>query len=53
MLTYTDIHLLVGLLTVASSPEAVEVELGSMVYDKEAQEDRDVDVTVRYVRPSL
>ena len=47
MLTPTDIHLLVGLLTQASSPENVAVELGSLVYDVAAAKLRDVDVTVR------
>ena len=44
----TDVHLLVGLLTLASSPDDVEVELGSMVMDAAAEEKRDVDVTVKY-----
>ncbi len=46
MLTPTDIHYLVGLLTVSSSPDDVEVELGSMVHDSTAEEERDIDVTV-------
>lgn len=49
MLTPTDIHLLVGFLTLISRPEGVELELGSMVFDAAAEKDRDVDVTVRAV----
>jgi hypothetical protein len=49
MLTPTDIHFLVGLLTLISRPEGVELELGSMVFDAAAEKDRDVDVTVRAV----
>jgi hypothetical protein len=46
MLTPTDVHYLVGLLTRSSSPDDVEIELGSTVYDKASDESRDVDVTV-------
>ena len=46
MLTPTDVHLLAGLLTQASSPDNVKVELGSLVYDAAAEKARDVDVTV-------
>lgn len=46
MLTPTDVHLLAGLLTQASSPDNVRVELGSLVYDIAAEKARDVDVTV-------
>lgn len=46
MLTETDIHYLVGLLSLAASPDNVDVELGSRVYDSAAEEHRDVDVTV-------
>jgi hypothetical protein len=46
VLTPTDVHLLVGLLTQASSPENVKVELGSLIYDRAAEKLRDVDVTV-------
>ena len=49
MLTPTDIHFLVGLLTLISRPEGVELELGSMVFDAAAEEHRDVDITVRAV----
>lgn len=48
MLTPTDVHYLVGLLTLVSTPEDVEITLGDMVYDSTADEDRDVDVTVSY-----
>lgn len=47
MLTPNEVHLLVGILTRVSRPEGVEIELGSMVYDEAAEEERDVDVTVR------
>lgn len=46
MLTSTDVHLLVGLLTQASSPDNVKVELGSRIYDTAAEKLRDVDITV-------
>lgn len=46
MLTPTDVHVLTGLLTQASSPENVKVELGSLIYDSAAEKLRDVDVTV-------
>jgi hypothetical protein len=46
MLTPNDVHLLVGLLTQASSPDNVAVELGSLVYDTAAEKLRDVDITV-------
>jgi hypothetical protein len=46
MLTPTDVHLLTGLLTQASSADNVKVELGSLVYDVAAEKVRDVDVTV-------
>jgi hypothetical protein len=47
MLTPIDVHFLVGLLTLISRPDGVELELGSTVFDEVAEEDRDVDVTVR------
>ena len=46
MFTETDVHYLVGLLTLNSSPVDISVELGDMVFDAAAEEDRDVDVTV-------
>ncbi len=47
MLTETDIHYLVGILSTVSHPDNVEVELGSQVLDAATDECRDVDVTVR------
>jgi hypothetical protein len=47
MLTPIDVHFLVGLLTLVSRPDGVELELGSMVLDTVADENRDVDITVR------
>ena len=47
MLTPTDVHFLVGLLTQISRPDGIELELGSMVFDAVAEEARDVDITVR------
>ena len=47
MLTPNDVHFLVGLLTTVSRPDAIEVELGSMILDVAADEDRDVDIIVR------
>jgi hypothetical protein len=47
MLTPTDVHFLVGLLTQISRPGGIELELGSMVFDAVAEEVRDVDITVR------
>lgn len=46
MLTDTDTHYLVGLLTRVPEGTDVIVELGDMVYDKAANKKRDVDVTV-------
>jgi hypothetical protein len=46
MLTPTDIHYLVGLLSMSAEPDGVEIELGSMVPDVASKEDRDVDITV-------
>src|ERR1051326_7565329 len=46
MLTETDIHYLVGLLSLASQPDKVDVELGSKVLDVTTGEERDVDITV-------
>jgi Restriction endonuclease len=48
MLTPTDIHILVGLFTLVTSPDSVEIMLGDFVYDAKAEERRDVDVTVTY-----
>lgn len=46
MLTPTDVHLLVGLLTRISRPDGVEIELGNTIFDSAADEFRDVDLTV-------
>ena len=46
MLTDTDIHYLVGILSLASSPDDVEIELGSRVYDEGGDKGRDVDITI-------
>jgi len=46
MLTPVDVQLLVGLLSLATSPTDVQVELGSKVFDVAAEKERDVDVTV-------
>lgn len=48
MLTPIDIHYLVGLLTLVSQPDSVDVELGGMVYDHAARKKRDVDVVLIY-----
>ncbi|MFH1417172.1 MAG: restriction endonuclease [Planctomycetota bacterium] len=48
MLTATEVHYLVGLLTQISSPENVEIILGDMVQDNIADKKRDVDITVTY-----
>lgn len=52
MLTPNDVHYLAALLTAASSPEAVQVEVGAMVYDAAAEKDRDVDVCVTFQNPN-
>ncbi|SRR6266508_842132 len=48
MLTATDVHYLVGFLTMMTSPDDVEITLGDLIYDEAAEEKRDVDVTVTY-----
>ena len=48
MLSPTDVHYLVGLLTQISSPENVDIILGDMVHDNIADKDRDIDITVTY-----
>jgi hypothetical protein len=47
VLTPTDVHYLVGLLTLISHDGDVEVELGTMVLDEAAEKERDVDVTAK------
>src|SRR6185295_17033603 len=44
----TDVHYLVGFLTIMSNADDVEISLGDMVYDEAAEEVRDVDITVTY-----
>jgi restriction endonuclease len=46
MLTHTDVHLLIGMLSLITNPEDVEVELGSRVLDQASGTERDVDITV-------
>jgi hypothetical protein len=48
MLSATDVHYLVGFLTIMSSPGDVDITLGNFVYDEAAEEKRDVDITVTY-----
>ncbi|MBA7680122.1 hypothetical protein ES703_88430 [subsurface metagenome] len=48
MLSPTDVHYLVGLLTQVSNPENVDIILGNMVHDNIADKDRDIDITVTY-----
>ena len=48
MLTPTDIHILVGLLTLVTSPDDVEIVLGDLVYDAKADKRRDIDVTITH-----
>jgi hypothetical protein len=46
MLTPTDIQILVGLLTLVTNPDDIEIMLGDYVYDAKAEKRRDVDVTI-------
>ena len=46
MLSATDVHYLVGLLTSVSTPESVEITLGDLVHDASINKFRDVDITV-------
>jgi len=48
LLSPTDVHYLVGHLTMISNPESVEITLGDIVHDKNADKSRDVDITVTY-----
>jgi hypothetical protein len=52
MLTLTDVHLLVGMLSLITNPESVEVELGSRVLDAASGTKRDVDITVTARHPN-
>jgi len=47
MLSETDIHYLVGLLSLISNPDDVEVELGSRIVDATTNRKRDVDITFK------
>ena len=51
MLTPTDIHDLVGLLSLAAQPEHVDLELGDFVHDEASESRRDVDVTITVRNP--
>jgi len=51
MLTATDIHHIVGLLSRATHPESVDVEMGSFVWDEASENNRDVDVTITVRNP--
>jgi hypothetical protein len=46
MLTPSDIQILVGLLTLVTNLDDVEIIVGDLVYDDKAAKDRDVDVTI-------
>ena len=46
MLTPTDVHYIVGFLSLAAGPDQVEIELGDYVYDAATKTRRDVDVTI-------
>src|SRR4051794_32880179 len=51
MLTPTDVHYIVGFLSLAAGPDNVEIELGDFVYDEASGTRRDVDVTVTCRNP--
>lgn len=51
MLTHTDVHLLVGMLSLVTNPEDVEIELGSKVPDAASGTARDVDITITSRNP--
>ena len=48
MLSPTDIHYLVGILSTMYEQEDIDVILGDMVYNEASKTDRDVDVTITY-----
>ena len=48
MLSYTDVHYIVGLLCSVTNSDDVDIELGSLVHDSASESQRDVDVTVTY-----
>jgi len=49
VLSSTDVHYVVGFLSRLAGPDGVELELGAMVLDTDAEEERDVDITLRTV----
>jgi hypothetical protein len=51
MLTATDVHHIVGLLSRATNPASVDVEMGSTVWDEASETNRDVDVTITVRNP--
>lgn len=51
MLTPNEVHLLVGILAMASSDQDVQLELGSQLTDQASGTTRDVDITLRYLTP--
>jgi hypothetical protein len=48
MLTPIDIHYIVGLLTQICEEEKISLTLGDTIFDIAAQEDRDIDITIKY-----
>ena len=48
MLAPNDIHYVVGMLTLVSTPKSAEVELGEPVLDNSTLSKRDVDITIKY-----
>jgi len=46
VLTPTEIHYIVGFLSLAAGAENVEIELGDFVYDQATRTERDVDITI-------
>lgn len=48
MLSHNDVHYLTGLLKLALNPKSIEVILGDYLYDDASQEDRDVDISIKY-----
>jgi hypothetical protein len=46
MLTPTDVHYIVGFLSLAAGPDHVDIQLGDFVYDAATKTRRDVDVTI-------
>ncbi|MFA5855657.1 MAG: hypothetical protein WC846_05300 [Candidatus Gracilibacteria bacterium] len=48
MLTPTDLHLLIGLLSKVTEQKNIDIELGAKMKDEIAKTDRDVDITITY-----